>query len=177
MYKKWDFIWFLTKTLKRENSTNLTSTWAAYNSLITNVLPASIYCGLPLYPAPLTDWSKFYTALKLCQNISTAGKTIISLGPATLNQIEWNGMEAHMVMYLCLQKMYMKEFLTKDPEQENKLQSLISVYLLEFESKDFSNIKIRLQHDDLIEKITEKKDFPKLPTVQRSVKHSTQILK
>ena len=216
MYKKWDFIWFLTKTLKRENSANLTPTWAAYNSLITNMLPATIYCGLPLYPAPLTDWSNFYTALKLCQNISTAGKTIISLdlqlyskaiklqsrddinrnfvfcpgelqivfaflhamgkyiqdsgidqtfieaglyGPATLNQIEWNGMEAHMVMYLCLHKMYMKEFLTKYPEQENKLQSLISVYLLEFESKDFSNIKIRLQHDDLIEKITEKKIF------------------
>ena len=234
LYKKWDFIWFLTKTLKRENSTNLTPTWAAYNSLITNVLPATIYCGLPLYPAPLTDWRNFYTAFKLCQNISTAGKTIISLdlqlyskaiklqsrddinrnfvfcpgelhivfaflhamgkyiqdsgidqtfieaglyGPATLHQIEWNGMEAHMVMYLCLHKMYTKEFLTKYPEQENKLRSLISVYLLEFESKDFSNIKIRLQHDDLIEKITEKKDFPKLPTVQRSVKHSTQILK
>ena len=73
----------MTKTLKRENSTNVTPTWAAYNSLITNVLPVTIYCGLPLYPAPPTDWSNFYTALKLCQNISTAtypgGKTIISL--------------------------------------------------------------------------------------------------
>ena len=77
------YLWFLTKTLMRENTTNVTPTWAACNSLITNVLPVSIYCGLPLYPAPPTDWSNFYTALKLCQNISTVtypgGKTIISL--------------------------------------------------------------------------------------------------
>ena len=77
------YLWYLTKTLKRENTTNVTPTWAACNSLITNVLPVSIYCGLPLYPAPPTDWSNFYTALKLCQNISTVtypgGKTIISL--------------------------------------------------------------------------------------------------
>ena len=83
MYRKSDCIWFLTKIFKRENSTNVTPTWAAYNSLITNVLPVTIYCGLPLYPAPPTDWSNFYTALKLCQNISAAtypgGKSIISL--------------------------------------------------------------------------------------------------
>ena len=76
-------IWFLTKTFNRENSTNLTPTWVAYNSLITNVLPVTIYYGLLLYPAPPTDWSNFYTALKLCQNISTAiypgGKTVIPL--------------------------------------------------------------------------------------------------
>ena len=76
-------IWFLTKTFNRENSTNLTPTWVAYNSLITNVLPVTIYYGLLLYPAPPTDWSNFYTALKLCQNISTAiypgWKTIICL--------------------------------------------------------------------------------------------------
>ena len=47
-------------------------------------------------------------------------------GPATLNQIlrgkhMKRGMEAHMVMYLCLHKMYMKEFFTKYPEQEDKL--------------------------------------------------------
>ena len=69
------------------------------------------------------------------------------------------GMEAHMVMYLCLHKMYMKEFFTKYPEQEDKLRSLISVYLLEFESKDFSNIKLHPLHDDLIEKVTEEKIF------------------
>ena len=69
------------------------------------------------------------------------------------------GMEAHMVMYLCLHKIYMKEYFTKYPEQEDKLRSLISVYLLEFESKDFSNIKIRPQHDALIEKVTEEKIF------------------
>ena len=83
LYRKWDCIWFLTKTLKRENLTKVTPTRGAYNSLITNILPVTICCGLPLYPAPPTDWSNFNTALKLCQNISTAtyagGKTIISL--------------------------------------------------------------------------------------------------
>ena len=73
----------MTNTLKPENSTNVTPTWASYNSLITNVLPVIIYYGLSLYPAPPTDWSNFYTALKLCQNISAAtypgGKSIISL--------------------------------------------------------------------------------------------------
>ena len=47
------------------------------------MLPVSIYCGLPLYPAPPNDCSNFYTTLKLCQNISAVpypgGKTIISL--------------------------------------------------------------------------------------------------
>ena len=150
------------------------------------MLPVTIYCDLPLYSAPPTGWSNFYTALKLCQNISTAkypdGKIIISLdlqlyskaiqlqsrdeinrnlvfhpgelhivfgfihamgkyiqdsgidqtlfeaglyGPGTLNQIlsgkhMKRGMEAHNVMYLCLHKMYMKEFFTKYPEQEVK---------------------------------------------------------
>ena len=69
------------------------------------------------------------------------------------------GMEAHMVMYLCLHKMYMKEFFTKDPEQQDKMRSLISAYLLEFESKDLSNIKLCSQHDDLIENVTEEKIF------------------
>ena len=55
LYKKWDCIWFLTKTLKRENSTNVIPTWAAYDSLITNVLPVTIYCGVQLYPSPTTD--------------------------------------------------------------------------------------------------------------------------
>ena len=83
LYRKWDCIWFLIRTFKRENSTNLTPPWAAYNSLITNVLLVTIYCVLPLYPAPPTDWSNLYTALKSCQNIAAVtypgGKTIVSL--------------------------------------------------------------------------------------------------
>ena len=55
-------MWFLTKSLKRENSTNVTPTLAAFNSFITNMLPVTIYCGLPLP----TDWSNFYTDLNLC---------------------------------------------------------------------------------------------------------------
>ena len=241
MYKKWDCIWFLTKTLKRENSTNVSPTWAAYNSLITNVLPVTIYFGLPLCSAPPTGWSNFYTALKLCQNISTArylgGKIIISLdlqlyskaiqlqsrdeinrnlvfhpgelhivfgflhamgkyiqdsgidqtlfeaglyGPGTLNEIlsgkhMKRGMEAHNVIYLCLHKMYMKEFFTKYPEQEVKLRSLIPVYLLEFESKDFSNIKLRPQYDDLIEKVT-RKDFPNVQQLEDRLNNQPKLL-
>ena len=53
----------------------------------------------------------------------------------------------------------MKEIFTKYPEQEGKLRSLISVYLLEFDLKDFSNSKLRPQHDDLTEKVTEEKIF------------------
>ena len=53
----------------------------------------------------------------------------------------------------------MKEFFTKYPEQEDKLQFLISVYLLGFESKGLSNFKFRPQHDDLTEKVTEEKIF------------------
>ena len=94
-------------------------------------------------------------------------KAFIEVGlywPVTLNQILKGkhikrGMEAHMVMNLCLHKMYMKELFTKYPEQEDKLRSFISVYLLEFENKDFSNIKLRPQHDDLIEKVTEEKNL------------------
>ena len=60
-----------------------TPTWAAYNSLITQTVSITIYCGLPLYPAPPTDWANLYAALQICQNISTMtypeGKTIISL--------------------------------------------------------------------------------------------------
>ena len=55
-----------SESLKRENSTNVTPTLAAFNSFITNMLPVTIYCGLPLYPALPTDWSNFYTDLNLC---------------------------------------------------------------------------------------------------------------
>ena len=64
-----------------------------------------------------------------------------------------------MVMHLCLHKMYMKEFFTKYPEQDEEMRSLILVLLIEFQSKDFSNIKLRPQHDDLIQKVTVEKIF------------------
>ena len=52
LYRKWNCIWFLTKTLKRENSTNVRNpNMGSLNSLITNVLRVTIYCALPLYPA------------------------------------------------------------------------------------------------------------------------------
>ena len=53
----------------------------------------------------------------------------------------------------------MKEFFTKYPEQDEKMRSLILVLLIEFQSKDFSNIKLRPQHDDLIQKVTVEKIF------------------
>ena len=82
VYRKWDSIWFLTKTLKGEMESE-TPTRVAYNSLITKALPITMYCGLPLYPAPPTHWTNLYAALQIYQNISTMtypeGKTIISL--------------------------------------------------------------------------------------------------
>ena len=65
LYRKWDSIWFLTKSLKKEGTENNTPTWAAYNSLITKALPVTIFCGLPLYPAPPTDWANLYAALQI----------------------------------------------------------------------------------------------------------------
>ena len=53
----------------------------------------------------------------------------------------------------------MKEFFTKYPEEDEKMRSLILVLLIEFQSKDFSNIKLRPQHDDLIQKVTVEKIF------------------
>ena len=102
-------------------------------------------------------------------------------GPATLNQISRDkhmkrGMEPHMVMYLCLHKMYMKEFFTKYPEQEDKLRSLIAVYLLEFESKEFSNIKLCPQHDDLIEKVTEEKIFQSFQQFEDRLNNQSKFL-
>ena len=103
-------------------------------------------------------------------------------GPATLSQILRGkhmkcGMKAHMVIYFCLHKMYMKEFFTKYPEQEDKLQSLISVYLLEFENKDFSNMKLLPQHDGLIEKVTEEKIFQSFQQFETRLNNQPKFLK
>ena len=102
-------------------------------------------------------------------------------GAATLNQIlrgkhTKRGVEAHMVMYLCFHRMYMKEFFTKYSKQEGKLWSLISVYLLEFESKDFSNNKLRPQRDDLIEKVTEKKIFQSFQQFEDQLNNQPKFL-
>ena len=71
----------------------------------------------------------------------------------------------------------MKEFFTKYPEQEDKLQSLISVYLLEFESKDFSNMKLLPQHDGLIEKVTEEKIFQSFQQFETRLNNQPKFLK
>ena len=102
-------------------------------------------------------------------------------GPATLNPIlrgkhMKHRMEVHMVMYLCLRKLYMKECFIKYPEQKDKLRSLISVYLLELESKDSWNIKLRLQHDDLIEKVTEEKIFQSFQQFEDQLKNQPKFL-
>ena len=70
----------------------------------------------------------------------------------------------------------MKEYFTKYPEQEDKLRSLISVYLLESESKDLSNIKLRPQHDDLIEKVTEEKIFQSFQQFEARLNNQLKFL-
>ena len=122
----------------------------------------------------------------MAKNIQDSGidQTFIEAelyGPATLNQISGDkhmkrGMEAHMVMYLCLHKMYMKEFFTKYPEQEDKLRSIIAVYLLEYESEEFSNIKLCPQHDDLVEKVTEEKIFQSFQQFEDRLNNQSKFL-
>ena len=219
LYRKWDSIWFLTKSLKEEGTENNTPTWAAYNSLITKALPVTIFCGIPLYPAPPTDWTNLYAALQICQNISTitypAGKTIISLdlqlyskalqlqsrkevncnfvfrpgelhivfaflhaigiyiegsgidqvfvdanvyGCVTVEQIMKGthmkrGMEAYTTLYLTFHKLYLKEFFNKFPHMEEKLSSLLSSYLGNFDESDTFG-HLRCNHDDVLNLIT-----------------------
>lgn len=68
LYKR-DCIWLLTKSLNK-NTEVVTPTWAAFNSLITDALPIIIYCSLPLYLGPPTDWRNLYETLNICLNIS-----------------------------------------------------------------------------------------------------------
>jgi len=243
LYRKWDCIWFLTKTLSNKTSESVSPTWAAYNSLITDALPITIYCGLPLYPAPPTDWSNFYAALKICQNISAVTcpgrKTIISLdlqlyskalqlqsrdevsrnyvfrpgelhvvfaflhamgkyiecsgidqmcleadvyGPATLQQIlkgkhMKRGMEAHMSLYLALHRLYMNEFLVQNAHIEDKLKSVMSVYLSELQAVDFSSGSIRNMHDSILEQLSEENIFDEFVHFDNELQNQPKFLR
>ena len=168
--------------------------WTGFNSMVTKARSMTNINALPLYPAPPTDFSNLYQALKICQNISTAvapsKKTITTLdlqlyakalqlqgrneiannfvfrpgehhivfafqhaigkyienssleqsfidcdiyGPVTVNQIlnarhMRRGMEAYMVLYLALNKIYLKYFSKIFPETLKSIESSLKSF-------------------------------------------------
>ena len=243
LYSNWDTTWFFTKTLNNREEETSTPTWAAYNSLITAILPTTTYCGLPLYPGSPTDWSNLYENLKICQDISAvispSSKTIITLdlqlyskalqlqarnevksnfifrlgelhivfaflhamgkyiecsgldqilveagiyGPATLDQIlrgkhMKRGMEAHMILYLTLHNRYVSEYFIKQPHNEEKLSSLISKYLLNFDPDITDNSFLREKHMDIVQDISNEEIFKSLNDFDKQLKHQPKFLR
>ena len=68
--------------LKSFDTAELVSTWAAYNSLITDLKPQTIVSTLPIISGSPTEWENLYTAImeadKLRKYLNGATKTIIS---------------------------------------------------------------------------------------------------
>ena len=81
-YSHIDMLWFTMKCIDNTSIDNH-QTWTGFNSMVTKAHSITYINALPLYPAPPTDISNLYQALKICQNISTAvapcRKTIITL--------------------------------------------------------------------------------------------------
>ena len=82
LYKDDDTVWFLMKCLNEERA-NDTPTWSAYNSLISESMPRTSFCALPVTKGSPTDWSNLYSALKVAENITKSTshdrKTVVSL--------------------------------------------------------------------------------------------------
>ena len=68
--------------LKSFDTAELVPTWAAYNSLITDLKPQTIVSTLPIISGSPTEWENLYTAImeaeKLRKYLNRATKTIIS---------------------------------------------------------------------------------------------------
>ena len=81
LYNQWDTTWSFMRSL--DPTATSTPTWSAFNSLLTDNTEKTAYHSLPLLRSSPTDWSTFYTALCICQDLSTSTapgrKTIISL--------------------------------------------------------------------------------------------------
>ena len=81
-YSHIDMLWLTMKCIDNTSIHNR-QTWTGFNSMVTKARSITNINALPLYPAPPTDFSSLYQALKICQNISTAmvprRKTIITL--------------------------------------------------------------------------------------------------
>ena len=63
--------WFTIKCIYNISIDNH-QTWTGFNLMVTKARSMKHINALPLYPAPPTDFSNLYQALKICQNISTA---------------------------------------------------------------------------------------------------------
>ena len=81
-YSHIDMLWFTMKCIDNTSIDNH-QTWTRFNLMVIKARSITKINALPLYPAPPTDFSNLYQALKIRQNISTAvspsRKTIIKL--------------------------------------------------------------------------------------------------
>lgn len=82
LYRYLDRCWALCQVFD-ETKVGCLPPWAAYNSLISDVVESTTCQVMPLFPGSPTDWSNLFTSLKLAQglNIEITGskKTIITL--------------------------------------------------------------------------------------------------
>ena len=85
-------------------------------------------------------------------------------------------LEAHMILYLALHKKYMAEFFTKQPQTENKLRLLISMYLMHFEGleKD-DHIFLNTKHDELVQDLLEFNIFKSLNSFDDQLQHQQKF--
>ena len=86
------------------------------------------------------------------------------------------GMEAYTTLYLAFHKLYLKEFFNKFLQMEEKLSSLLSTYLANFdESGTFDDL--RCNHDDLLNQITEQEVFESLKRFDGQLHHQPRFLR
>ena len=64
-------LWLTMKCIDNTSIHNR-QTWTGFNSMVTKARSVTKINALLLYPAPPTDFSNLYQALKICQIISTA---------------------------------------------------------------------------------------------------------
>ena len=67
VFRKHDIVWGMMKS--QLDLAKFVPTWAAYNSLLTDIFQATTEFNTFINGSP-TDWSNFYTALKIVQNIN-----------------------------------------------------------------------------------------------------------
>ena len=64
-------LWFTMKCIDNTSIDNH-QTWTGFNLMVTKARSITNINALLLYPAPPTDFSNLYQALKICQKFSTA---------------------------------------------------------------------------------------------------------
>ena len=70
-YKFRDSAYFMLKAMNLFTENDL-PTWSAFNSLISEEIPVTTFCLLPLIQGSPTDWSNLYSALRAAEKIRVA---------------------------------------------------------------------------------------------------------